>query len=74
MSRFRYNRVPYKQCFSKFNNVHRNHPGSCPNAGSTSVDLERGPKACISNEVPQSTLGVTRPQKIVQVPKKDDQE
>lgn len=73
MSSFGYNWIPYKQCFSNFNNVHINHPGSWPNAGSNSVDLERGLKACISNEVPQSTLGESRPRKIIQVPKKDDQ-
>lgn len=54
-----------KQCSLNFSNVLMNHLGSYLNAG---FDLERGPRVCISNELPHFTLWVTKWQKITQVP------
>lgn len=42
-----------KQCSLNFSNVLMNHLGSYLNAG---FDLERGPRVCISNELPHFTL------------------
>lgn len=45
-----------QQCSLNFSIVLMSHLGSYLNAGFDSVDLERGPRVCISNELPHFTL------------------
>lgn len=45
-----------QQCSLNFSIVLVSHLGSYLNAGLDSVDLERGPRVCISNELPHFTL------------------
>lgn len=53
----------------------RKSPGILSNVGFDLVDLENLTvlRICVSDEFPQSTLRVARPQKMSHMPKKDDQ-